>query len=266
MIQFHPTTIAINDKRCLVSEAARGEGGRLFILRDGKPWYFMEERYPVLKNLMPRDVVSREIYFVTHDESCTGPVYLDMTGLPDEVWRAKLPDLRKEIVEYTKLDPKTEPIPIAPGIHYFMGGIDVDAKHRTNMEGLYAAGECCSQYHGANRLGGNSMLGAMYGGHVAAEITEKVRCILEQSTGIVRDEESLQSALSELKQMISDIPDNSIDSKRILIAQAIVCSALLRKESRGAHYRRDYPERNESMCRLTLSTLRGKEVEVGFKD
>ncbi|MBR2282340.1 MAG: FAD-binding protein, partial [Spirochaetales bacterium] len=169
MIQFHPTTIAINDKRCLVSEAARGEGGRLFILRDGKPWYFMEERYPVLKNLMPRDVVSREIYFVTHDESCTGPVYLDMTGLPDEVWRAKLPDLRKEIVEYTKLDPKTEPIPIAPGIHYFMGGIDVDAKHRTNMEGLYAAGECCSQYHGANRLGGNSMLGAMYGGHVAAE-------------------------------------------------------------------------------------------------
>lgn len=169
MIQYHPTTLAIPAKRLLVSEAARGEGGRLFIFRNGEKWYFMEEKYPELGNLMPRDVVSREEYFVMNDPSCEGQVYLDCTGLSAEIWKNKLSDLRREVIYYTKIDPVKAPIPVEPGIHYFMGGIDTDAGHRTNIAGLYAAGECTSLYHGANRLGGNSTLGAIYGGKKAAE-------------------------------------------------------------------------------------------------
>ena len=165
-IQYHPTTVQIPGKRMLISEAARGEGGRLFIYQDGSPRYFMEEKYPELGNLMPRDVVSREMYQLTRD---TGEqVYLDLRGLSNNTWKEKLSDLREEIRYYLALDPAKEPVPVSPGIHYFMGGILVDRGHRTSLSGLYAAGECACQYHGANRLGGNSTLGAIYGGMTAA--------------------------------------------------------------------------------------------------
>ncbi len=161
-LQYHPTTVRISGKRLLISEAARGEGGRLFVFRGGKEQYFMEELYGERGNLMPRDVVSREMTKL--DEQ----VYLDLRGLSEEVWIEKLSDLREEIEHYLGMDPAKEPVPVSPGIHYFMGGIRVDAAHRTNVAGLYAAGECACAYHGANRLGGNSLLGAVYGGRVAA--------------------------------------------------------------------------------------------------
>lgn len=134
MIQYHPTTVQISGKRMLVSEAARGEGGRLYVNQKGKPWYFMEELYPELGNLMPRDVVSRTMARMEQQ------VYLDMTGLSAETWRIKLPDLRAELMHYLALDPKRQPIPVSPGIHYFMGGVYVDERHRTTIPGLYAAG------------------------------------------------------------------------------------------------------------------------------
>lgn len=165
MIQYHPTTAKRGGRRLLISEAARGEGGRLYALRDGKPWYFMEERYPELGNLMPRDVTAREIWRVRQQT----PVYLDMTQLSGEVFAHRLSGLREDCITYLGLDPKKQPIPVEPGIHYFMGGLRVDAQHRTNVRNLYAAGECCAQYHGANRLGGNSLLGAIYGGKIAAQ-------------------------------------------------------------------------------------------------
>lgn len=170
MIQYHPTTFEIIGKRCLISEAARGEGGRLFVEKEGKPWYFMEEKYPEYGNLMPRDVVSRESYYVTHDPACGGQVYLDLTGLPEEKWQKAIPDLREELIDYMQIDPKKKPVPVEPGIHYFMGGISVDKNHRTNVKDLFAAGECACQYHGANRLGANSTLGAIFGGRVAARV------------------------------------------------------------------------------------------------
>ena len=144
----------------LLSEAARGEGGRLLALRNGKPWYFMEEKYPELGNLMPRDITAREVWTVSRDYE----VFLDMTELPKEVMEHKLAGLVDDCQTYLHKDIRKEPIPILPGIHYFMGGIQVDERHRTPMRNLYAAGECCAQYHGANRLGGNSLLGAIYGG------------------------------------------------------------------------------------------------------
>ncbi len=103
-IQYHPTTISIPGKRLLISEAARGEGGRLFVVKNGAPWYFMEEKYPELKNLMPRDVVSAEMVAVTSMPECEDQVYLDMTGLDKSVWKSRLSDLQEQVLHYLALD------------------------------------------------------------------------------------------------------------------------------------------------------------------
>jgi succinate dehydrogenase / fumarate reductase flavoprotein subunit len=276
MLQYHPTTIKIPGKRCLISEAARGEGGRLFIMKNGKPWYFMEEKYPELGNLMPRDVVSREMYFVMHDKFCDGQVYLDMRGISQEIWKKRLPDLRHEIMDYMSIDPAESPVPVEPGIHYFMGGIDVDSGHRTNMKGLYAAGECCSLYHGANRLGGNSLLGAIYGGQTAAQtlyqdlaneeyvwdkftsqdfveksvsatpaLIRELSNILYNALGIVRNEAEMKIAMEEIDRLMDKNRGNEANLRRLNLARMMMACAIYRKESRGAHYRSDYPERND---------------------
>lgn len=301
MIQYHPTTIGIADKVCLVSEAARGEGGRLFIYRNNEKWYFMEEKYPELKNLMPRDVVSREMYFVSRSNE-GAQVYLDMTELNREVWTERLPDLREEIIHYLGIDPKNEPVPVNPGIHYFMGGIDVDATHRTNIENLFAAGEACSAYHGANRLGGNSLLGAIYGGKKAAETLAdiikdeemggnqshkpnaeeiatdieqyqsdfenagesfiiKVRDILFKAMGIVRNEEILLKGLAEIDKLSLNT-FNKREKDRLNLAKALILSGLYRKESRGANYREDYLERNDSYKGLTRAIMNVEKTDI----
>ena len=292
MIQYHPTTIQIQGKRLLISEAARGEGGRLFIKRNGKPWYFMEEKYPELKNLMPRDVVSAEMVTVTALPECDKQVYLDMTGIEKTVWKTRLSDLREQCVHYLSLDPAKEPIPVSPGIHYFMGGIRVDAEHRTSMENLYASGECACQYHGANRLGGNSLLGAVYGGQVAAQtvMTEakeydkkaekteantaeaspafvrEIREILYRALPIIRNESNMNNALSELNAL-RNTADNQTEINRANLALAVVQSAIGRRESRGAHKRADYPERDDNKFKKqTVARLKNGKVDISFKE
>ena len=300
MIQYHPTTYGISGKRCLLTEAARGEGGRLYVIRNGEPWYFMEEKYPELKNLMPRDVVSREIYFVRRSDDCENTVYLDMRELPEDTWKHKLSDLREEIIKYLSLDPKRDPIPIEPGIHYFMGGIDTDENHRTNIGNLYASGECTCQYHGANRLGGNSMLGAIYGGKKAAEsilqsgekesaaepsfsVCEKddsdeyaeeasaerirqIREILLDGLGIVRNENEMQNALARLKRLAADNKLNKREQNRVCLARAMLMSALERKESRGAHYREDYPAKNDDYQKTTTASFENQNIVIRFRE
>jgi len=299
-IQYHPTTVGIPGKRMLISEAARGEGGRLFILRDGKPWYFMEELYPELGNLMPRDVVSREMFFVSRRDDCEGQVYLDLTGLPTATWEKKLSDMREEILHYLSVDPVTTPVPVSPGIHFFMGGILVDENHRSSLPGLYAAGECACQYHGANRLGGNSMLGALYGGKVAAEQaallsgqsafadsspvdlgpatsdwtasrtvssiqTERLKEILWNGLGIAREEGMLRRAV----QSVDDLLAQNLrewEWSRALLGKAMLVCALQRQESRGAHYRSDYPDRDDPRFqKTTVAVCRDGEIITAFR-
>ncbi len=288
-LQYHPTTVGIPGKRMLISEAARGEGGRLYILRDGKPWYFMEEKYPELKNLMPRDVVSREMFFVSRQDNCGDQVYLDLTGLSAATWDKKLSDMREEIIHYLSIDPVTTPVPVSPGIHFFMGGILVDEDHRSSLPGLYAAGECACQYHGANRLGGNSMLGALYGGKAAAksifsllreDVTpdndptelgkasqewmgeravspvqiEKLKAILWDGLGIAREERALTAALEKLEAVLAE-DLTPWERNRALLGKAMLVSALERKESRGAHYRWDFPDRDDEHFRKTTVAM-----------
>lgn len=172
MIQYHPTTAAGPGKRLLISEAARGEGGRLFTYKEGKPWYFMEEWFPEGGNLMPRDVVSRSIYKVVRELNLgvegRDEVLLDISFLPKDVLETRLAEICRNCRTFLGVDPARQPIPVWPGVHYFMGGFYVGRDHACSVPRLWAAGECACQYHGANRLGGNSTLGAIYGGRVAA--------------------------------------------------------------------------------------------------
>ncbi|WP_414631602.1 succinate dehydrogenase flavoprotein subunit [Anaerovibrio lipolyticus] len=170
-IQIHPTAIPGSDKNRLMSEACRGEGGRVWVYRDGKPWYFLEDMYPAYGNLVPRDVASRAIFKVcvhmdlgiNHDRR----VYLDLSHIPADYLERKLGGIIEIYTEFVGKDPRKVPMEIFPSVHYSMGGIYVDRKHFTNIPGLMASGECDHQYHGANRLGANSLLSAAYSGTVS---------------------------------------------------------------------------------------------------
>lgn len=319
MIQYHPTTIDTPVKRMLITEAARGEGGRLYVLRDGKPWYFMEEWYPEMGALMPRDVVSRSIYKVCHELNLgidgKNQVYLDISFLPPETIETKLDEVLQVCLQYIQLDPRKEPIPVYPGIHYFMGGIRTNEKHETNIKRLYAAGECSAQYHGANRLGGNSVLGAVHGGWIAAKeadkldeldttennsllniekekyykwanitdnnypsykIEQELAAIMMEAMGIFRNKEQLQEALEKLENLYHKTEDANTYGDyyeyiklpaQIRLAQAIVKSALERKESRGSHQRIEYPKRDdENYKKTTCIQLKDNRIEITFKD
>ena len=199
MIQYHPTTVGTPSKRMLVTEAARGEGGKLFVLKDGQPWYFMKQWYPEMAELMPRDVVSRSIYKAS--DAGKKQVYLDISHLSDETVKVKLDEVYSTCMKHLNLDPTSEPIPVYPGIHYFMGGIKTDENHKTNIKGLYAAGECSCQYHGANRLGGNSLLGAVHGGYIAS------KNIVEENIDI--DDEAVQKAIDNEKRLFNSFDASS---------------------------------------------------------
>ena len=161
-IQYHPTTIETPQKRMLISEAARGEGGRLYYDENGKRVYFMEDLYGPNGNLMPRDIVSRCIYNIHRQ------VFLDVSFLGAERIGRRIPEIRDLCRKYRNIDIAKEPVPVEPSVHFFMGGLAVDLHHETNIRNLFAVGECASIYHGANRLGGNSLLAAMYSGEKAA--------------------------------------------------------------------------------------------------
>ena len=182
-IQVHPTCIPGEDKLRLMSESARGEGGRVWVPRtqgdkrdpksipEKERWYFLEERYPKYGNLVPRDVATREIFEVIykHNLGIDGQpmVYLDLTHIDRKTLDRKLGGILDIYEKFVGVDPHDVPMKIFPGMHYTMGGLWIDYKHQTNIPGIFSAGECEYQYHGANRLGANSLLSCIFGGFVS---------------------------------------------------------------------------------------------------
>jgi succinate dehydrogenase / fumarate reductase flavoprotein subunit len=217
-IQVHPTAIPGADKLRLISESARGEGGRVWVPRDPKEKrrgrdvpegdrdYFLEDKYPGYGNLVPRDIASRELFlkcfhqkrgvYNTRTSKNENEVYLDLTHLPQEVLRKKLAGILEIYEKFVGEDPYLNPMRVFPAVHYSMGGLWVDFErssngslvvgspknHATNIPGLYAAGECEYQYHGANRLGANSLLSCIYGGMVAGPALAAYRGSLGKSS------------------------------------------------------------------------------------
>lgn len=161
-IQIHPTAIPGDDKLRLMSESARGEGGRIWTYKDGKPWYFLEEKYPSYGNLVPRDIATREIFNVCVDQGLgingENMVYLDLSHKDPKELDVKLGGIIEIYEKFMGDDPRKIPMKIFPAVHYSMGGMWVDYNQMTNIPGLFAAGECEYQYHGANRLGANSLV------------------------------------------------------------------------------------------------------------
>jgi len=235
-IQYHPTTLETPQKRMLISEAVRGEGGRLLYFEKDERVYFMEDKYGSRGNLMPRDVVIREMAAINRS------IYLDASFLGEDLINERLLEVRDICSKYRGIDISKELIPVAPSVHFFMGGIAVDNHHETNIENLFAVGECASIYHGANRLGGNSLLAAVHGGWVAADaiagrsskgdspdfsamlrdesqnlarlrdtksvfpamyMRDLLAKTMVESLGIVRDEKSLSNGVSDVEYYMS---------------------------------------------------------------
>ncbi len=308
-IQYHPTTIETPNKRMLISEAARGEGGRLFYMDGNERIYFMEDKYGNRGNLMPRDVVSREMYMTGKD------IYLDISFLGKDTINKRIPEIKERCADYIQLDVTKQPIPVAPSVHFFMGGLAVNSRHQTNIKGLYAVGECASMYHGANRLGGNSLLAAYYSGSTAAKdildcadnvtikdsidfkfyrqrvedkflaknrkesnfpavyILNQISVIMKDSLGIVRERQRLEHGLSDIDYYLSAVDKlyfnpslskyrNYMVKYNLILAKAILMSALSRTESRGSHYRADYPERSAEFAVASFAAFNNGDITI----
>ena len=267
LVQFHPTALAVEtagEPMPLLTEALRGEGA---ILIDEEGVRFMIDEHPD-RELAPRDVVARAIW----KRLMAGrKVFLDAREAVGNEFPERFPTVF-ELCQKHGLDPRTEPMPVAPAAHYHMGGIDVDGQGRSSLAGLWACGEVASTgVHGANRLASNSLLEALvFGSRVAedlrsqagrsvpsgrrvpfvpagtpqdAELQLAVRRILWEKVGVVRDEKGLADALDELEALADSHPDIAGEARNLLsVGRLVTAAALARRESRGGHYRSDFPQ------------------------
>ncbi|MGX6444533.1 succinate dehydrogenase flavoprotein subunit [Neobacillus sp. K501] len=310
-IQIHPTAIPGDDKNRLMSESARGEGGRVWTYKDGKPWYFLEEKYPAYGNLVPRDIATREIFDVCVNQKLgidgENKVYLDLSHIDAKQLDIKLGGIMEIYEKFMGDDPRKVPMKIFPGVHYSMGGLWVDYDQKTNIPGLFAAGECDYSQHGANRLGANSLLSAVYGGMVAGPKALEYLKGMEKSTDqisssvfdrqvsedlgkydsiltmngtenayklhkelgelmtanvtVVRENKKLKYTYEKLQEFserykrinIEDTAKWSNSSASFVrqlegminLAHVITLGAFNRNESRGAHYKPEFADRND---------------------
>ncbi|HKR97225.1 MAG TPA: FAD-binding protein, partial [Candidatus Angelobacter sp.] len=278
-VQFHPTALYVNNApRFLLSEALRGEGG---MLRNAELHRFMA-KYHEAGELAPRDVVARAIAHELEVCRLKDPVvYLDLTHLKEAHIKARFPRIYQTCLKHN-VDITVDQIPIRPAAHYLMGGIRTDLQGRTSLPGLYAAGEAaCTGVHGANRLASNSLLeGLVFGSragqamreeknnpvpalatteHLANTTSEaeterfirEIQQLMWNNVGIVRTRQSLSEALKVLQEAGSRVPPTTSRRKgeagNIHTAALLITrSALARLESRGAHYRTDYPEHDDA--------------------
>lgn len=301
-VQFHPTSLI--GSNILITEGARGEGGYL-INNQGER--FMEHYAAQVMELAPRDIVARAITteIINGRGFDNSYVHLDLRHLGRDKIIERLPGIRQICLDFAGIDPIIEPIPIQPAQHYSMGGIDVNVRGETCVTGFYAAGECaCVSVHGANRLGGNSLLETVVFGKIVAqhlpnflntnpealninylhqsleneklriknilahngkmnyiEIRDQLRQIMNTNVGIFRAANTLQDALSAIHQLKQNYQQIGLKNKAnfynfelinflelagmLDLAEIIVQGALARQESRGSHYRLDFPERDD---------------------
>jgi succinate dehydrogenase / fumarate reductase, flavoprotein subunit len=301
-VQFHPTSLY--GTNILITEAARGEGGYLF---NAKGERFMERYAPKLMELGPRDIVARGIQTeIDQDRGFDGEyVHLDLRHLGKETIVDRLPGIRQIAIDFAGVDPVLEPIPVQPAQHYSMGGIDTTMDGETSLAGLFAAGECaCVSVHGANRLGGNSLLDTLVFGYrvgrrasqsvetekrnldppifqnrleryqarlgkifgrrgeeASFRIRDEMKAMMTSQAGIFRREEDLIDARDKIGRLKERLGKVGIEQKGLAfnhelvryldlegmlqLAEVIVEGALARKESRGSHFRRDYPDRGD---------------------
>lgn len=310
-IQIHPTAIPGDDKLRLMSESARGEGGRVWTYKDGKPWYFLEEKYPAYGNLVPRDIATREIFHVCVDMKLgingENMVYLDLSHKDPKELDVKLGGIIEIYEKFMGDDPRKIPMKIFPAVHYSMGGMWVDYNQMTNIPGLFAAGESDYQFHGANRLGANSLLSSIFGGMVsgpkaveyikglkksaedisstvfereASKQTDKYESLLKMEgkenayqlhkelgewmtnyVTVVRYNNKLAETDNKILELMERYKNISMtDTARwsnqgasftrqlwnmLELARVVTIGALMRNESRGAHYKPEFPERDD---------------------
>nr|WP_276519229.1 succinate dehydrogenase flavoprotein subunit [Corallococcus exiguus] len=378
-IQVHPTSIPGEDKLRLMSESVRGEGGRVWVPRkkgdtrnprdiaESERWYFLEEKYPKYKNLVPRDVATREIFMVCRDLGLglggRDGVYLDVTHIPAKTLDAKIKGVMEIYEKFVGDDPRHTPMVIFPGMHYSMGGLHVsfeaDSRTQTPLDGspvnqstripgLYAAGEADSAFHGANRLGANSLLSCIYSGMIGGpamvsfaknqetsaaampekyfadakkywqdrfatikamngqenpyQIAKELGEVMTENCTVVRYNDRLKKTIErvrELKQRWNNVNvlDTGVVANRALsytnqvwnmleLGEVIATSALLRDESRGAHYKPDFslpepkvkdptkdPEwmelwrkRHEKWAKTTIATYAAQGPQISYQD
>jgi succinate dehydrogenase / fumarate reductase, flavoprotein subunit len=344
-IQVHPTAIPGEDKLRLMSESARGEGGRVWVprnpndTREGKNipeserFYFLEEWYPKYGNLVPRDIATRAIHRIVFQEKLgirgQAAVYLDVSHIPREILDRKLEGILEIYEKFLGVNPREEPMKVFPGMHYTMGGLWVNGEDQaTNVPGIFAAGECEYQYHGANRLGANSLVSCIFGGGVAGPAAVKYARNLERGVEAVsssvyeserkRQEEKNQALISadghenpmaiwrELGEVMTEhvtvtrvnkdlvaaeekirelqerhgkmnLSDRSKWSNQTLnfarelgnmlvLARVITLGALARDESRGAHYKPEFPERDDAnWLKTTLARYKCGEIQLTYE-
>lgn len=310
-IQVHPTAIPGDDKLRLMSESIRGEGGRVWTYKDGKPWYFLEEKYPAYGNLVPRDIATREIFHVVVDMKLgingENMVYLDVSHIDPHVLNVKLGGVLEIYEKFMGDDPRKIPMKVFPAVHYSMGGLWVDYNQMTNIPGLFAAGEVDYQYHGANRLGANSLLSSVFGGMVAGpkaieymkslnksaadlpstvfeaakkreeekyerilnmrgeenayRLHEELGKVMTENVTVVRYNDRLKQTDEKLLELMERWHRINLDDtlrwnnqgvfftrqlwNMMELARVITLGALNRNESRGAHYKPEFPNRND---------------------
>ncbi len=323
-VQFHPTSLF--GKNILITEGARGEGGYL-LNNQGKR--FMSDYASTAMELAPRDIVARAIQ--TEVNAGRGfekeYVYLDLRHIGAEKIKKRLPGIREICMNFASLDPIDTPIPIQPAQHYSMGGIDVDDSCASRVEGFFAAGECaCVSVHGANRLGGNSLLDTVVFGKIAGEeaskrrrrleggrkaekilldevsnqknriatwrrrdsgikvhrLLDRLKNIMSDRVGIFRNKKELASALQEIGMVRDDYKEvyisgeclrysqelvNIIEFDSMLdLAEVITLGGLNRAETRGSHFRTDFPTRNDKeWLKHTLVNKESGKPQISYK-
>ena len=365
-IQIHPTAIPGADKLRLISESARGEGGRVWVPKDPKEKrrgkdvperdreYFLENKYPGYGNLVPRDIAARELFlkcfhegrgvYNTRSQKNENEVYLDLTHIPEPILRQKLAGILEIYEKFVGEDPYHNPMRVFPAVHYSMGGLWVDFERRedgglvrgsprnqaTNIDGLYAAGECDYQYHGGNRLGANSLLSCIYAGietgpamatyrknldrsawdlssslfekaeererasyqailkldgkENAYRLHEELALVMLRDCTIERHNDTLEKVIAKIDEIedrsqqlgVTDTSPRANQGAQFIrhfrnmtmLARVIAVGAKNRDESRGAHFKPDFKERDdENWLRTTLAFYKedGKRTAIRYE-